>query len=371
MEGVVNPATTGASTAFWAGKRVLVTGHTGFKGSWLSLWLMQMGARVTGLSLAPVTQPNLFDLLGLHTDLHHHVGDIRDGAAVRACVAEARPEVVFHLAAQALVRESYRQPEETWSTNVQGTVTVLDALRGCPHTRSIVVVTTDKVYQNREWCHPYRETDPLGGHDPYSASKAACEAVAASYRSAFFAAQGVALSTARAGNVIGGGDWSADRLLPDAVRAWTGEHTLSLRNPQSVRPWQHVLEPLWGYLELARQTHQNPLLADAYNFGPYPQEAVPVGDIVRLAHAHWPGARARFEPQPDAPHEAGLLRLDISKAHSLLGVAPRWSLPEAVAQTALWYAGLQAGESARALCVRDLAAFARPQAGETQAPFAH
>lgn len=243
--------------AFFNGKKVLITGHTGFKGSWLALWLQQLGAQVTGIALPPATTPNIFSLLGFHqpSPINHHLSsyyhDIRDAAGLAARVKEAEPEIVFHLAAQPLVRASYREPLTTFATNVMGTANLLDALRGVTSVRTVVAVTTDKVYRNIEHPYPYREEDPLGGHDPYSASKAASELIVSSYRDAFLAEQGVAIATARAGNVIGGGDWSEDRLIPDAVRAWQSDQPLDIRRPDAIRPWQHVLEPLAGYMALA------------------------------------------------------------------------------------------------------------------------
>ena len=253
---------------FFRGKKVLLTGHTGFKGSWLVLWLHRLGARVAGVSLPPNTLPNLFSLVGIEDLCESHLCDIRDCAALNAVIRQIEPEIVFHLAAQPLVRASYLDPVETIATNVMGTAHVLDALRGLESTRVAVMVTTDKVYREKQPPRPYRENDALGGHDPYSASKAASEIVIGSYRSAFLAEQGVAIASARAGNVIGGGDWSADRLIPDAVRAWQKGQTLEVRRPDAIRPWQHVLEPLAGYLTLAEKIWRQPALAGAYNFGP-------------------------------------------------------------------------------------------------------
>ena len=249
------------NAAFWRGKRVLLTGHTGFKGAWLALWLQRLGVEVTGIALAPATQPSLFGLLGLDRWMPGHTCDIRNAAELKSLVGAARPEIVLHLAAQTLVRVGYQQPQETFGTNVMGTVNLLDALRDVDSVRVVVAVTTDKVYQNREWPYPYREEDALGGHDPYSASKAAAELVIASYRVSFLGLAGVAVASARAGNVIGGGDWAADRLIPDAIRAWNANQPLQIRRPQAIRPWQHVLEPLAGYIKLAEQLWQQPSVA--------------------------------------------------------------------------------------------------------------
>lgn len=346
------------SPAFWAGKKVLLTGHTGFKGSWLALWLHQLGADVVGLALPPATTPNLFELADIGKQLDSRVVDIRDADLVAQQVRQINPDVVLHLAAQALVLESYRQPVNTFTTNVMGTAHVLEAVRQCTHTRTVVIVTTDKVYQNNEWHHPYRESDALGGHDPYSASKAACEWVISSYRSSFFAANNIPLSSARAGNVIGGGDWSAERLLPDGARAWAQGVALDIRRPESVRPWQHVLEPLMAYLVLAEQTWHTPALAGAYNFGPLPHEAASVRQVMNLAKPHWPGAEVHCANAVQGPHEAGLLTLDTAKARAVLGIAPRWPLAQAIERTVNWYLRHWQGEDAATLCHQDMQAFA-------------
>jgi CDP-glucose 4,6-dehydratase len=356
VENVVTPGAL-PDPGFWAGKRVLLTGHTGFKGSWLALWLHRLGAQVTGLALAPDTQTNLFTLAGVKQLLDHHELDLRDAPAVAALVRASRPQLVLHLAAQALVRPSYEQPVQTFATNVMGTAHVLDALRGLEGVRAVVAVTTDKVYHNREWLYPYREDDPLGGHDPYSASKAACEMVVASYRESFLRGQGVALASARAGNVIGGGDWSRDRLIPDAVRAWGAGQALDIRRPDAVRPWQHVLEPLAGYLRLAEQLWARPQLAGAYNFGPHTAEAATVRQVVEQCRAAYGNGEVRYGEVPPGPHEAGLLALETVKAAQVLGVVPRWKLPQALQRTMAWYRQCQAGSDARALCLADLAAY--------------
>ena len=355
---------------FWRGKRVLLTGHTGFKGAWLALWLQRLGAHVTGVALPPATEPNLFALaqlgqagqLGqLGPDIESHFCDIRNPETVSMRVRTARPEVVLHLAAQALVRPGYAAPLDTFATNVMGTAHVLDALRGLPGVRVAVVVTTDKVYRNREWAYPYREDDALGGHDPYSASKAATELVTASYRDSFLAAQGVAVATARAGNVIGGGDWAQDRLLPDAVRAWGAGQTLHIRRPQATRPWQHVLEPLAAYLRLAQCLWESSALAGAYNFGPLPHEAATVKNVIELASSAYKSSATSYEKDSAGVHEAGWLALETAHARQALGVAPHWALSTAVARTMNWYRQQHGGADARALCLADIDAWeARP-----------
>ncbi|WP_370587049.1 CDP-glucose 4,6-dehydratase [Undibacterium sp. FT79W] len=341
--------------SFWQGRRVLLTGHTGFKGAWLAFWLLRMGATVTGLALAPRTSPDLFDALGLAGRMQSHIGDIRDAALVRQIVAESQPEIVLHLAAQALVRPSYKDPLDTFSSNVMGTANVLDALRGVNSVRVALMVTTDKVYRNRELLTPYPETAELGGHDPYSASKAASELVIAGYRSAFLAEQGVTVAVARAGNVIGGGDWSEDRLLPDAVRAWQKHERLQIRRPESVRPWQHVLEPVSAYLTLAQRAYHLPGLGEAWNFGP--DEVATVREVVELAQGAYGGGEVDFAHDIIGPHEAGLLALDVSKARRELGIRSRWDLQSAVRRTMCWYRDFEQGVSASDLCERDLDAF--------------
>lgn len=347
----------GLNTDFWRGKRVLLTGHTGFKGGWLALWLQKLGARVTGIALPPATTPSLFQLANVSAGMNGHICDIRDAAALSSLVQTAQPEVVFHLAAQPLVRASYRDPLETFSTNIMGTANVLDALRGLNGVRVAVMVTTDKVYRNREWPYPYREDDELGGRDPYSASKAASEIVVASYRDSFLDAQGVAVATARAGNVIGGGDWSEDRLIPDAVRAWQSGRPLLIRNPQAIRPWQHVLEPLAGYLILAQELWERPSLRGAYNFGPQTHEAATVREMVELARHAYGEASVVYGDAHDVLHEAGWLALEIAKARVALDVQPKWPLNEAVIRTMAWYRELHAGADARKLCQAEIAAY--------------
>lgn len=344
---------------FYRGRRVLVTGHTGFKGGWLALWLQRLGARVVGVALPPATTPSLFAAANVAEGMESHFCDIREPVKLARIVRQAEPEIIFHLAAQPLVRESYRQPLETFSSNVMGTAHLLDALRGLPNVRVAVMVTTDKVYRNLEHPYPYREDDVLGGHDPYSASKAASELVVASYRDAFLATQGVAVATARAGNVIGGGDWSADRLLPDAVRAWASGQPLEIRRPDAIRPWQHVLEPLVGYLSLAECLWTKPECAGAWNFGPLTHEAATVRTVVELARSAWgrggPHGEVTYGDGSGGPHEAGWLALETAKARTHLNFATRWPLAEAVTRTIEWYRRQQNGANARRLCETEIA----------------
>jgi CDP-glucose 4,6-dehydratase len=342
---------------FWRGKRVLVTGHTGFKGGWLALWLQRLGAYVTGIALAPSTTPSLFDQARVAEGMNCHFCDIRDAAALASLLRAAKPDLVFHLAAQPLVRASYREPLATFASNVMGTVHLLEALRGLDGVRVAVMVTTDKVYRNNKLHYPYCEDDALGGHDPYSASKAASEIVIASYRDAFLAEQGVAVASARAGNVIGGGDWSDDRLIPDAVRAWQAGQPLIIRSPGAIRPWQHVLDPLAGYMSLAQKLFEQPALAGAYNFGPQTDLAATVRDVVELACSAYGSGVTSYENNSNGPHEAGWLALEVAKARVSLGVAPHWSLTEAVNRTMAWYRAQHEGVDARALCETEIAAY--------------
>jgi CDP-glucose 4,6-dehydratase len=320
----------------YRGRRVLVTGHTGFKGSWLALWLTQMGAQVSGAALAPNTEPNHWDLLGL--DAEDRRIDIRDAGAVARLFEETQPEVVFHLAAQPLVRYSYTAPVETWATNVMGTCHMLEACRKTASVQAIVAVTTDKCYQNNEWVWGYRECDPLGGHDPYSASKAGAELVAASYRASLMSDPSAPLlATARAGNVIGGGDWSQDRLIPDLARAIAAGVSLEIRSPNATRPWQHVLESLSGYLLLGQQLlTRERRFAEAWNFGPDALGNRSVSDVLTRIAQSWPEVKWHQTTQAH-PHEARLLSLDSTKAHTLLGWQPVWGLEDALRHTAEWY----------------------------------
>lgn len=344
--------------AFWQGRRVLLTGHTGFKGSWLSLWLQSMGAQVHGIALAPQTQPALFEVAKVAEGMEHHVTDIRDFEAVRSLVHAFRPEVVIHMAAQPLVRLSYQRPIETYATNVMGTVHVLEAARQSGSVRAIVNVTTDKCYENREWVWGYREDEPMGGHDPYSSSKGCAELVSAAYRKSFLKEAGIALATARAGNVIGGGDWAADRLVPDILRALQDDQPVLIRNPHAIRPWQHVLEPLSGYLLLAERLLQHGQSeAEGWNFGPRDEDAQPVQWIVERLCAAW-GGDARWTLQAgDHPHEAHFLKLDISKARQRLQWSPRWSLETALERITEWHRAWLSGQDMRAFCLHQISQY--------------
>ena len=345
------------NTDFWRGKRVLLTGHTGFKGAWLALWLHRLGAQVTGVGLPPATLPSLFRLAAIHAITDSHFCDIRDAAALAAVINQAQPEVVFHLAAQSLVPASYREPLMTFATNTQGTANVLDALRPLHSVRVVVAITTDKVYKNLEQPYPYRETDALGGHDPYSASKAAAEIIIASYRSCYLSDKGIAVASARAGNVIGGGDWSADRLIPDAIRAWNANQTLQIRHPQAIRPWQHVLEPLVGYMRLAEQLWQQPDVAGAFNFGPETHEAATVRTVVNIAKNAYGMGQIAWGDSTAGPYETSCLTLEIAKARTVLGVKPCWPLEETVHRTISWYRKQQEGRDVGELCEADIVAY--------------
>lgn len=339
--------------SFWRDRRVFITGHTGFKGSWLALWLQCAGARVTGYALRPPTDPSLFEQARVAEGMESILGDIRDLGRLRAAMEACRPEVVFHLAAQPLVRNGYQEPHETYTTNVIGTLNVLEAVRHTGGIHAVVVVTSDKCYENREWVWGYREDDPMGGHDPYSSSKACAELLTASYRRSFFPAHAyaehhMALASARAGNVIGGGDWAQDRLIPDVMRAFLTERVPAIRNPRAIRPWQHVLEPLGGYLTLAeRLWEQGPEFAEGWNFGPEERDARPVYWIVERLAGLWGWKGGWRLDDGDHPHEATYLKLDCSKARARLGWVPRWDLETALRLTVQWYRAFAAGEDVR------------------------
>lgn len=334
---------------FWKGKKVFLTGHTGFKGSWLSLWLASMGSRVTGYSLAPNTTPNLFDVLAIDSLIEKsHIADIRDLVSLQNAMSQAKPDVVIHMAAQPLVRYSYANPVETYATNVMGAVHVLEGTRSIDSVRATVVVTTDKCYENKEWVWGYRENEPMGGYDPYSNSKGCAELVTSAYRQSYFSNPNSVnrVASARAGNVIGGGDWSEDRLIPDAIKAFEANEPLMIRNPLATRPWQHVLEPLSGYLILAQALYeQGSAFASGWNFGPRDEDNRTVQEVVNLLISGW-GETARWEKEgSDQPHEANLLKLDCSKARTQLGWTPKWNLETAVQKIVHWQKAYQGKEN--------------------------
>jgi CDP-glucose 4,6-dehydratase len=354
---------------FWNGRPVLVTGHTGFKGAWAAEWLLSMGARVSGLALAP-EDGALFTALGLEGRMESVFADLCDQEAIVALLARAEPEIVIHMAAQALVRRSYGEPYETFRTNVAGTAALLHAISGARSVKAVVVVTSDKAYENREWAWGYRETDALGGRDPYSASKACTELAAASMRASYFqpyATKGhpAGIATARAGNVIGGGDWSADRLVPDIVRGCLGaEGAVTIRSPRAVRPWQHVLEPLRGYFSLAEAVvRDRDRFAEAWNFGPDRVDERPVLDVARAVIDRLGKGRLVVEEDPDAPHEAFHLTLDNSKARARLGWTPSLAFEDGIALTADWYRRADVGEDARALTLEQIAGYSERTGG--------
>jgi CDP-glucose 4,6-dehydratase len=353
------------SVSFWQGKRVFLTGHTGFKGGWLALWLQQMGAEVTGYSLEPNTSPSFFEASKVHQGMQSLTGDVRDLDGLTKALTSAKPDIVFHLAAQSLVHYGYKHPVETYATNVMGTVHVLEAVRQTPSVKAVVVVTTDKCYENQEWHWGYRENEPLGGYDPYSSSKGAAELATAAYRTSYFnpndyAKHGVAIATARAGNVIGGGDWALDRLVPDMVRAISQDQPVLIRRPQAVRPWQHVLEPLAGYLMLAQDLYSKGAdISGAYNFGPREQDAQPVQWVVEQVTRFW-GPKATWQADTaNHPHEAKYLKLDCSKAKAVLGWEPQWDLERTLSEVVAWHKAHIAQENMRQFSLRQVAQFSK------------
>jgi CDP-glucose 4,6-dehydratase len=358
-ENAPRPSLGTVDPGFWRDRRVLLSGHTGFKGAWLALWLQSLGARVTGFASGVPTEPSLYELARVGEGMQGIEGDVRDHRALAAAVAEGDPEVVIHMAAQSLVRPSFLEPRETYETNVMGTVNLLDAVRlGGDGVRAVVNVTSDKCYENREWEWGYREDEPMGGHDPYSSSKGAAELVTAAFRRSFFGApDGPRLASARAGNVIGGGDWGTDRLVPDIMRAALAGEEVRVRNPNSIRPWQHVLNPLSGYLVLAQALWDSPEHACGWNFGPPQQDARPVGWIVERAGELWPdGLRSVLDEGPH-PHEARYLKLDSSRARARLGWHPLLGLDEALEATVGWYRELRAGADMRAVTIGQIETF--------------
>jgi CDP-glucose 4,6-dehydratase len=349
--------------SFWRGKKVFLTGHTGFKGSWLSLWLQQLGAQVTGYALPPPTHPSLFEVAQVAQGMTSIISDICDGTRLTNAMRQAAPNIVIHMAAQPLVRRSYVDPVETYSTNVMGTVYLLEAVRQTPSVRAVVNVTTDKCYENKEWVWGYRENEPMGGFDPYSSSKGCAELVTAAYRNSFFntakySEHQVALATARAGNVIGGGDWAEDRLIPDVLRAIESSQSVNIRNPHATRPWQHVLEPLSGYLALAENLYtQGPAFAEAFNFGPAEEDAKPVQWIVEQLTQSWGNGASWHLDGGTHPHEAHYLKLDCSKARATLGWQPHWKLSQALQAIIVWHRAHnthQSSKDMRALCLQQI-----------------
>lgn len=357
--------------SFWSGKRVFLTGHTGFKGSWLSLWLQSIGAVVTGFSLEPPTHPSLFIAADVEAGMQSFIGDIRDANAIRSAMAEAQPDIVFHMAAQPLVRYSYEYPVDTYSTNVMGTVHFLEAVRHVPSVKSAVVITSDKCYENREWVWGYRENEAMGGHDPYSNSKGCAELVTAAYRSSYFSPNTydhhkVALASVRAGNVIGGGDWALDRLIPDMVKAFHLGESVMIRNPNAIRPWQHVLEPLGGYLLLAQKLWENgPEFAEGWNFGPNDNDAKPVAWIVDQLTKLWGDEASWHLDGGNHPHEARYLKLDCSKAKMKLHWEPRLNLSDTLEWVVEFYKGYYSGKSARQIVESQILRYQARTPGKT------
>lgn len=345
---------------FWKNKRVFLTGHTGFKGSWLAIWLNSMGAKVTGYALQPPTNPSLFEAAGVEELVHSIIGDIRDASLLQQAMIRADPEIVIHMAAQPLVRESYKNPVETYSTNIMGTVHLFESIRKCSSVKAVINVTTDKCYENKEWVWGYRENEPMGGYDPYSNSKACSELVTSSYRDSFFNPinydyHGVALASARAGNVIGGGDWAKDRLIPDCINSLVNGEQIILRNPNAIRPWQHVLEPLSGYLLLAEKLYNHgPEYGEAWNFGPNDADARSVEWIVQKIIEKWDGHASYQLDGGNHPHEAGFLKLDSSKAMMKLGWQQRWDLDSTIEKVVEWTNSYRHTKYVRNVCVSQI-----------------
>ncbi len=348
------------NASFWAGKKVYLTGHTGFKGSWLSLWLSHMGAEVKGYALPPETEPNLYTESRVSEAVESEFGDIRDLEKLRDSMVAFNPDILIHMAAQPLVRLSYREPIETYDVNVMGTAKVLEAARSCTNLKSIVSVTTDKCYENKEWEWGYREDEPMGGYDPYSSSKGCAELVTSAYRRSFMQEAGIGLASARAGNVIGGGDWSDDRLIPDILKAFERSEAVIVRNPKSTRPWQHVLEPLSGYLVLAEKLYDEPeSYAEGWNFGPQEEDAKPVDWILNRMVDKWQGDASWCLDEGNHPHEAGYLKLDISKAKARLGWKPTWHLDHTLDRIVSWHQSWLGGVDMNVLCIEEIQDYMR------------
>jgi len=343
---------------FWKGRRVFVTGHTGFKGSWLCLWLHELGAQVKGFALEPPTTPSLFKEARIAELVESETGDIRDLESVTKSIHDFQPDILIHMAAQPLVRYSYDAPIETYAVNVLGTAHVLEAAKNCKSIKSVVSVTTDKCYENKEWVWAYRENEPMGGHDPYSSSKGCAELVTASYRKSYYEDSHIGLASARAGNVIGGGDWALDRLVPDILRAFEKNQPVVIRSPDAIRPWQHVLEPLSGYLKLAQALYQDPRsYAEGWNFGPNEDDAKPVSWILDQMVGSWPGSSWKLDQSAENPHEANYLKLDISKAKSKLHWRPIWSLSETLSQIVSWHKNWISGKDMQKTSIDEISKY--------------
>ena len=344
------------NTEFWQGKRVFLTGHTGFKGSWLSLWLQQMGAIVKGFALEPNTSPNLFELAGVAKNMESEIGDITNLSLIKGSMSSFNPDILIHMAAQPLVKLSYEEPVLTYSTNVMGTVNVLEAARTCKNLKAIVSVTTDKCYENKEWVWGYRENEPMGGFDPYSSSKGCAELVTAAYRNSFFNSEiSPSIASARAGNVIGGGDWAEDRLIPDILKSFEKKRPVIVRNPLATRPWQHVLEPLSGYLVLAEQLYnEGKSFAEAWNFGPKDEDCKPVSWILDKMVANWDDHASWELDKNTNPHEAGYLKLDCSKAASKLNWQPKWNLDFTLGKIINWHKNYKNGVNIHEECLKEI-----------------
>ena len=357
MENMV--ADSMINSEFWKGKKVFLTGHTGFKGSWFSIWLNTKGDVVKGNGLKPATKPKKFTIAVIEGLVESDINDIRDYSALCSSILKFSPDIVFHMAAQPLVRASYEKPLETYETNVMGTANLLEAVRQCSSVKAVVNITTDKCYENNEWVWGYKETDPMGGRDPYSGSKGCSELVTASYRESFLKDANIGVATARAGNVIGGGDWAEDRLIPDILRSFDASKPVIIRNPNATRPWQHVLEPLSGYLSLAEQLFKNPgEFSEGWNFGPHDHDVRPVDWILDQMTNLWPGASWALD-QDDNPHEATLLKLDMSKASAILGWTPTWRLDTTLAKIIGWHKHWIEGADMRVECINEINEFTK------------